>query len=66
MINKLIKFIERAWHKPQNRSSSIAIRKEVAREAYNRFIGSNKNLTPEKFREANAFCMGASFQRKIN
>jgi hypothetical protein len=51
MINKLIKFIQRAWHKPQNRSSSI--RKEVAREAYNRFIGSNKNLTPEKFREAN-------------
>ena len=60
MINKLIKSIEQAFRKRQ-----IAIRKKIAQEAYKKFIGNNKNLTPEKFREANAFCMGASFQRTI-
>lgn len=40
-------------------------RELVAKEAYNRYIGNNKNLTPEKFKEANAFCMGAKFQREL-
>ena len=40
-------------------------REKVAKEAYKIFIGDNKNLTPEKFKEANAFCNGARFQRNL-
>jgi len=45
---------------------NFEIRKQIAKEAYRIFIKDNKNLTPEIFEKANAFCLGAKFQRKLN
>jgi hypothetical protein len=36
-------------------------RKKIAKEAYKRYIGNRKNITPENVAKANAFCMGARF-----
>lgn len=44
---------------------SYATRKKISKEAYARYIGNIHNLTPENVAEANAFCMGARFQRTL-
>ena len=64
MIKKFIKAVKQAWHK-YHVMRSFAVRQKVAKEAYKRYIGSNANLSPDKFREANAFCMGARFKRSV-
>lgn len=54
-----------AYFKRKRAEKKYRLRKQIAKEAYKIFIGSNENLNPENVAKADAFCKGGRFALKL-